>query len=251
MSRSLWPREHGAYAQLAAPLIATLAARPPTAAAALLAAAASLAFLAHEPLLVVLGHRGKRMREQAGARARGWLIAGGAAAAASGAAGLLLAPRAAVLAAAIVALPVLVLLVLAWRRREHTFAGELVAAAALTGAAMPVACASGVPIAAAALLWLAWALGFGASVVAVHRVIARHRRPPARIDRISAAGLGLVTAAAIAAIAVRPALAVAVPLATIATVVVVRPPPATRLRAIGVVLTVAALASSAVAVLAI
>ena len=66
--RSLWPREHGAYAQLAAPLLTALVIVRPTVAAALLALAACIAFLANEPLLVVLGHRGKRMREQDGRR---------------------------------------------------------------------------------------------------------------------------------------------------------------------------------------
>src|SRR5262249_5958355 len=52
MTRSLWPREHGAYAQLGAPLATALARQVPTVPAALLAAAACCAFLANEPLLV-------------------------------------------------------------------------------------------------------------------------------------------------------------------------------------------------------
>jgi hypothetical protein len=57
--RSLWPREHGAYFQLALPLIAAHLLRAPTVAMAALTAAACLVFVAHEPLLVVLGHRGR------------------------------------------------------------------------------------------------------------------------------------------------------------------------------------------------
>jgi hypothetical protein len=55
--RSLWPREHGAYAQLGAPLATAIAMQAPTIGALALASAACLAFLANEPLLVVLGHR--------------------------------------------------------------------------------------------------------------------------------------------------------------------------------------------------
>jgi hypothetical protein len=243
MSRSLWPRAHGAYAQLLAPLAAALAATTPSASAALLAAGACLAFLAHEPLLVVLGHRGRRLLEAAGGRARWRLGVLAAGAVGTGLAGLALAPSAAVELAALVAVPVAVLILLAYRRSERTMPGETVAAAALSGAAAPVAVASGVSVASALLVWLAWTLGFAATVVAVHRVIARHRRPASRGDHLALAALGAITTAAFVAATRMPLLAVAAPLTALSTVLVFRPPAATRLRAIGVVLTVAALAS--------
>src|SRR5688572_32010037 len=105
--RSLWPREHGAYAQLAAPLLTALVVVRPTVAAGLLAAAACCAFLANEPLLVVLGHRGKRMREQAGTRAARRLALLASLAAAMGIAGLVLAPHSLAIAA-LVAVPVVI-----------------------------------------------------------------------------------------------------------------------------------------------
>jgi hypothetical protein len=68
--RSLWPREHGAYAQLGAPLLCALLVRAPTLPAILLASGAVFAFLANEPLLVLLGHRGRRMLATESGRAR-------------------------------------------------------------------------------------------------------------------------------------------------------------------------------------
>jgi peptidoglycan/LPS O-acetylase OafA/YrhL len=68
--RSLWPREHGAYFQLALPLLAACARRAPSVAMVLLALAAAAAFVAHEPLRVVLGHRGSRRLAQARAGSR-------------------------------------------------------------------------------------------------------------------------------------------------------------------------------------
>ena len=85
--RSLLPHEHGAWGQLAMPLLTALAIGRPTVGSLLLTLAVVLAFVAHEPLLVVLGQRGKRAREQDGARALRWLAALGALAAGTGVAG--------------------------------------------------------------------------------------------------------------------------------------------------------------------
>ena len=242
--RSLWPREHGAYFQLAIPLVVAcvLAIAAPSCA---LAGAAILAFLANEPLLVVLGHRGPRMLETDGARARARLAVLAAGAAALGITGLVLAPRDASVAAAIVAVPAAVVVVLAWRRAEHTLVGELVAAIALTGASVPVAVAGATPLSTALAMWAGWALGFGATVVGVHRVIARHKRAATAIDAVIALGL---LAIAVALVADRHAtIALAFPLVAVAAILTVAPPAASRLRAIGIAIVVAGVASSAVA----
>ena len=70
MSRLLLPREHGAYVQLLAPLtLSFLLTGGGNVAAALFAGAAIVAFVANEPLLVLLGHRGKRANQQSRPRA--------------------------------------------------------------------------------------------------------------------------------------------------------------------------------------
>jgi hypothetical protein len=241
MRRSLWPREHGAYFQLAIPLLTALVARAPTPATVLLAIGAACAFLANEPLLVVLGHRGPRRQATDGDRARHRLVVLVAIALALGASGLVLAPRAA-LAASIVAAPAFALLVFAWRCAEHTLAGELTAAVALTGAFVPASVAAGASLGSTLDLWAAWSIGFGASVVAVHRVMARHKR--------AATGLDGVLAAAMIALLVVTALAMplAIPLVGLAAILVAAPPPATRLRAVGVAIVAAAIVASAIVI---
>ena len=67
--RSLLPHEHGAYGQVAMPLVCALALGRPGVAAALLAAGAFAGFLSYEPLLVATGNRGKRARDEDGPRA--------------------------------------------------------------------------------------------------------------------------------------------------------------------------------------
>lgn len=241
--RSLWPREHGAYVQLLVPLIAALAASRPAIAGGACAVAACLAFLAHEPLLVVLGTRGARRRDGDGPRARRWLalLAGGALVA--GVAGLVVAPPIALAGAGAVGGLAAILVALARKKAEHTLGGELVAAAALTGASAVVRLTGGASIESAAIWWLGWAIGFAATVIAVHRVIARHKRTATALDRVLA-----VAGVAVSVALVATASFVAAPLVLAATVIVAAPPPATRLRAVGIAVSIVAALSGAIAV---
>jgi hypothetical protein len=188
----------------------------PTPAALLLTAGAVLAFVAHEPLLVLLGHRGARVRREEGgraARALAWL---GVGAAICGAAGLALAPPPARAAAAIPAVLACAVGVLVWRRLEKTVAGEVVVATALASAGAVVALAAGVRPGAALTALLAWALSYAAAVLAVQVILVRARtkgtRDPGRAH--AALALGLLAAAAALAAAGLP---LALPLATAPT----------------------------------
>src|SRR5262249_23911091 len=187
------------------PLVAALAMRAPRAAAIAWALAACLAFLAHEPLLVLLGHRGRRLRSAEAPRARLVLAALGGGATVLGAAALALGPSTMLVAAAISLPPVAIVIALAWCRREHSLFGELIAVAALTGAAAPVLTASGAAPGAAFAIWLGWAAGFGSNVIAVHRVMARHKRATSRIDIVLAVGLTALGATTLATVMWSPA----------------------------------------------
>jgi hypothetical protein len=182
------------------PLVTGLALGRPGAASFLLVAGVVLAFLAHEPLLVVLGQRGRRVRDALGALALRRLVQLGSAAAVAGVAGLLLAPPAARLAAigpALLALPVAPLVL--WRL-EKTTAGELLVAAAHSAAAAPVALAGGAPAAwgwGAAATWFA---SFAAATLPVRATLLWARTKGARELRpLAAAGAAAIGAAAIAA----------------------------------------------------
>src|SRR6187397_412589 len=67
------PKEHGAYGQLAFPLLTSLIVVGPAYASLWLATAMIGLFLAHEPVLVLLGHRGPRARAAGAQRAWWWL----------------------------------------------------------------------------------------------------------------------------------------------------------------------------------
>jgi hypothetical protein len=173
--RFLWPREHGAWAQMAMPLATGLAIGRPGAAAVLFALAAALAFLAHEPGLVLLGNRGARARADDGPLAWRLLALLGVPALALGA---LAFARAAPAARLSVAAPAALGLVTAWlarRRLEMTTGGEVVAGAAMASSLLPVALSAGAAPRAALAAFLAWVLSFAVAAVAVEAVLARGR----------------------------------------------------------------------------
>ncbi|HSM93299.1 MAG TPA: YwiC-like family protein [Anaeromyxobacteraceae bacterium] len=178
--RSLLPQEHGAWGQLAMPLVTGLALARPTLSAALLAAGTVLAFLAHEPWLVALGHRGERARISDGPRALRAMLGLLAAAAVTGGTGLWLAPPAVRLAALIPAALAALVVLLVMLEQERTLPGELTVAFALAGAGALVALASGAPPRAATAAFATWVMAFGTSVFAVQTVLVRARTRGAR-----------------------------------------------------------------------
>jgi hypothetical protein len=83
-------------------------------------------------------------------------------------------------------------------------------------------------------LWIAWSLGYAATVIAVHRVIARNRQTATLIDHVSAGVAIAFTIATLFAHAWP-----AVPLIATSAYLLVRPPPAKYLRTIGLALVAA------------
>lgn len=242
-SRSLWPKEHGAYAQLLAPLALALVHGPLTPASVALAIASVLAFVAHEPLLVALGLRGRRAQEEEGARAKNVGLTLGALAVALGAFGLATGERAGLAGAIAPVVLTAILVVLIRAKRERTLVGELVAALALSSAAAPVALAAGAELPFVAASAFTFALGFTANTIAVRGVIARHKgRAVVSPSLLLLAVSAVLTAAG--ALFGWPGLA-ALPLVLASWILVAAPPPARQLRAVGFVLVGATLVSAA------
>jgi len=199
-ARSLLPQEHGAYGQLAMPLLTGLALGRPALAGLALAAAAVLIFAAHEPLLVALGQRGRRALEEDGERARRLLARLGALSLVLGVAGLALSPAPARRA---VLLPVALALAVAWlvwRKLEKTVAGELLVAAALSSCGLPVALAGGASLAAPLAAWATWVAAFATATFAVQAVLSRSRSRGGR-DRGRPAAVATVLLLSLAAMA--------------------------------------------------
>lgn len=231
--RSLLPREHGAYGQLALPLLAALSCGRPSMAAAFYALVAVLAFLAHEPLLVLCGHRGPRALREVGARARTRLLLYSVLV-------LLALGLALVFSTAMARLAFLGPLAGAGlvgfaiaSRRERTDWGETVAALALSASSLPVAISGGVPPTLALLCWAVWTVGFGLFTITLRRAIhGRKTVLPGASDSpllpalVFCAGALLFLHYAAFAFAV-------LPMATVSLVLFIAPPAPRRLSQVG------------------
>ncbi len=141
----LWPREHGAYVQLLAPMLAALLFVRPSAAALAFACLACALFLLHEPVLLMLGRRGRRAKEALAARAKQRIFVLSALVVLSFSAGVWLAP--ALTPWLILPLSLsLVCAALLFQKRERTVVGQLAVSMALTSFALPPMLASSVPV---------------------------------------------------------------------------------------------------------
>jgi hypothetical protein len=250
-TRALVPHEHGAYGQLLFPLATALALGRPGAAACALGVASILAFVAHEPLVVVLGRRGPRARGERGAEALRRLAVLGAGALAAGAVGVVLATPAArlgvMLSAALAA--VVVALVVAGRERE--LIGELVVAAALASPGFAVALAAGVGTRVAAACLATWVLSFAAAVAVIRAVVERIRTRGASDHRAAAALIAVALLAGAFALAgwgvlPAPAAYALVPKILVVLGLAALPPPPRRLGRAGWLLAAGSLATAAV-----
>jgi hypothetical protein len=238
----LVPREHGAYGQLALPLVTALGAAGLSTPALLLTVSAVALFVAHEPASVLLGFRGPRARRDLRPAAWRGLMAGAGLAVVAGSIGVLAMDAGTRWSLAVPAAPAALLGVVSIRGREKSWYGEVAAAATFAGLAMPVAMAAGAPTRDAAAIALPFAVLFVASTLAVRTVILRVRGGGAiRATCITRRGAVTVTvsgAACLAGLAIGgvlpPApLVAAIPGLALTVGVVTRPPRPTHLRRIG------------------
>lgn len=173
---SLLPREHGAYAELGFPLATGLGLAVPSASTVFLALAAVALFLAQEPVAVLLGVRGERLRSQKAPRAR-WrsalLLTLGVA---LGIPGALLGGEAVRTELIVPGVAALLLFPLVMSGKQKTFAGEILVVTVFAALVLPLAVGSGVSRASA--LWAAgvWWTSFFLGTLEVHAIKARHSR---------------------------------------------------------------------------
>ncbi len=242
--RRMIPREHGAYAELLFPILTVCLGGLPTTSTWLLAVGAIAAFLANEPLLVLVGQRGTRMKREEGDRARRALLIFLMFSFGAGISGLLLAPRAAQVA---VVLPLLLggtLIMLAIQGLERSMFGEALAAAALSSIAVPLGLSARLSLTAALAVALIWAVTavLGTAVVRLTVARTKAKTPHAlRTVRLKRTGLILVCLAVAAVGVAAPfgarvgfwVLAAAVPVALTVLVMAALQPTVRRLRLLG------------------
>jgi hypothetical protein len=239
---SMLPKEHGAYGQLAFPIVTALAVAGVTPAALLTAVASIAGFLTHEPLLVVLGRRGARAKREQATRAQKWLAVSASIALSAGVAAVWLTSSYHRWSFLLPLLPLALLAVLVGTEREKTAIGESAAALAFSCVAIPMCLAAGATIPTALSVGIAFASLFVASTLAVRVIVLEVRGggdpPLVRATR----AVVLVLAASIAAslmVATSHGLLPSIVLAAVAPGLSIsgwlalRPPAAARLRIVG------------------
>jgi hypothetical protein len=245
----MFPREHGAYGQLLFPIATAMAIGKPDLSALCLAAAVSCAFLAHEPLLVLLGGRGLRAQRDDRPRASKWLAGFAVLAATFGIAAHLLTPdlwKATLIPGLLGA--VLLLLVVAGFGRS-VFA-ESLTAIALASVAYPVALLCGATAVAALTCAAVFGAGMASASIAVRAVIARTRNPPAAGARAGAVVFSIGVIAVLAwlqfeAHADRAVVWTALPLTLVSIALAAIAPQAKHLRRVGWTLIATTIATAA------
>jgi len=242
--RRMIPREHGAYAELLFPIVTVFLGGLPTSSTWLLAVGAIAAFLANEPLLVLVGQRGTRIQRDEGDRAKRALLIFAIVGLASGLSGLALAPRAAQIA---VVLPLLLggtLTLLAIQGLERSMFGEALAAATLSSVAVPLGLSARLELTAALAVALIWAVNALLGTAVVRLTLARTKAKTSEETaavRLKRTGLILVCLGVISVGVAAPfgtrvglwVLAAAVPAAVAVLVMAALRPTARRLRLMG------------------
>ena len=165
------PREHGAYTQMALPLVTALViarAAPP---AVFIALAVICGFLAHEPLVVLLGGRGVRARRADGSRAAISFAMTAAAMVAAGAAGLWLTPAAARWSFLVPLIPAAWVGASLLAKQEKRAGAEIAVALAFALSAVPMCLAGGFSVATAVSVGAVFASVYVAGVLCVRAIV--------------------------------------------------------------------------------
>jgi len=172
----LWPREHGAYAQLGFPLVTGLFLAPPSAASMALGAAAVLLFIANEPFAILLGVRGKRVQEQLGSLARKRAVVVLSGGGVLGGVGLVSGWPALWPEVLVPFLAGLTLVPLALAGRQKSLQGELLVLTAFSTLVLPLGAASGANPIRALLAAGVWWISFFLGTLEVHAIKARVKK---------------------------------------------------------------------------
>lgn len=239
---SLLPKEHGAYGQMALPLLTSLAVTGLRPLPAWLCLIVIAGFLLHEPSLVVMGLRGPRARWQVSRFA--WLYIGVVAAMGviAGLVVLVSMPRSALWTLLVPVMFAVALFAAAFRGREKTATAQVSAALAFSAVALPICASVGIPLRVGVLLSAAFAVQFGLTTLAVRVVVLRVRgggdERATRRTRVLVYGIAAVTLMAVmAGVFARRVpgwvLLPFVPGIAAAVITAAWPPPATRLKRLG------------------
>ncbi len=237
----LHPKEHGAYAILAIPMVTALVMTGPTVIGVLVSIASVAGFLAHEPMLIAWGHRGRRAQTAtpaASMRLRAYL----ALACLAGATAMVIGTAEIQLALAMCLVMAVVGFALAVMGKHRTRYGQLWGVASLSVPCVPILLAGHVSVSDAGMIWSTWLLGFSATTFVVHSVIAAQKGKPRGI--YAAILLAVSLAVAVGVSLHLNEFAAIVPMLAVSWFLYFKPPPAKYLKRVGWSLVVATIATS-------
>jgi YwiC-like protein len=170
------PREHGAYSQMILSLVTSVAVARAAPPALLLALAVVCGFLAHEPLLVLLGGRGARPRTAMGWRAAVWLAATLCVMVAAGAAAFRSIPAGVGWSFLMPLVPAAWVAASVFMRQEKSASCEVAVALAFALAAIPICLAASVRVETATAIALVFASVYVTGVLCVRAIVVGKRR---------------------------------------------------------------------------
>jgi len=254
----LFPKEHGAYGQVTLPLATALILVGVNRVSLPFSISVLGAFLAHEPLQVLLGGRGVRTRREMGNTAAVWGSLWGLVSIVGGLAAFVAMAPSARWTIAWPLVPAAYVMVSAVRRRERTTMPEVGAAVAFSMAAVPICIDAGVGGGVASFVGVSYAVTFIVMTLAVRVVIMTTRAggdaaaaAMARRALTIIAALSFLAAAGASVAGVWPRLAVLAlcPGVLVAASMALRPPRATQLRSVGWALVGSAIATMVVVLL--
>ena len=247
-SANLKPKEHGAYAILAVPIVCALLIAGPSGVGLSVAVAAMAGFMAHEPLLVAIGHRGNRALKSApGARARLGALLG--ATIGLGMFALLVGTvevRWSLIGCAFLAA---ISFAIAIAGQHRTLGGQLMGVVGLSAPCLPILLTGHLPVALAIEAWLTWVMGFTATTMAVHGVIASQKRRSLNVHRATVGFLTLCVALLTALSFPFPV--ITLPMLGMSWYLLILPPPARHLKRVGWTLVAGTVMSAVWMILAI
>ncbi len=171
----MFPKEHGTYGQLGCPVVTALAIGHGRPAGFLVAAGAIAAFLAYEPLQIVLGRRGARAKREFADVARRHVWARALLALCLGGSGITLGRGDALRAAIVPVVLAAAFVSMVSARREKSAVGETLAALVLSSAAVPISVCAGAELRSGAWVAASWAAASIIGTLSVRGVIQRSR----------------------------------------------------------------------------
>lgn len=224
------PKEHGAYAILAIPIVTSLLIAGVSVSGACIAMAAFAGFLAHEPLLILWGRRGLRAKRSTPSAMKRLMLllfltlAGGTTALILGSPAV----RWALLACALLAATSFALAIAG---KHRTLGGQLWGIVGLSVACLPILLAGGLAATTSLEIWTTWMIGFTATTLAVRSVIAAQKRNSRSIHWAGITALSLVVAAL--AFSAYSLAIVTLPMLAVSWFLLIAPPAAKHLKRVG------------------